>query len=207
MCCYKYLWFESIKKIFVGLANTECSILKFFGQVLDGEIKQERPRWAGIDIIKNLLDQLVSEIDDIKGTAVGSLNGYINNIEVAKRGFHNQMNAASLNFFEDGTCCTYKEKYYKNYNSISTSDFPIDDDYILDVVKKFGNQQSEIEDGKTIYKYLPIGSTLYKWNEEYSIVSGNADRYMSSATGSFSNILSEDNIGDITGPLIMEKKI
>ena len=195
------------KKIFVGLANTECSILKFFGQVLDGEIKQERPRWAGIDIIKNLLDQLVSEINGIKDTAVGSLNGYINNIEVAKRGFHNQMNAASLNFFEDGTCCTYKEKYYKNYNSISTSDFPIDDDYILDVVKKFGNQQSEIEDGKTIYKYLPIGSTLYKWNEEYSIVSGNADRYMSSATGSFSNILSEDNIGDITGPLIMEKKI
>jgi len=142
-----------------------------------------------------------SEIDDIKGTAVGSLNGYINNIEDAKRGFHNQMNAASLNFFEDGTCCTYKEKYYKNYNSISTSDFPIDDDYILDVVKNFGKQQSEIEDGKTIYKYLPIGSTLYKWNEEYSIVSGNADRYMSSATGSFSNILSEDNIGDITGPL------
>ena len=189
------------KKIFVGLANTECSILKFFGQVLDGEIKQERPRWAGIDIIKNLLDQLVSEIDDIKGTAVGSLNGYINNIEDAKRGFHNQMNAASLNFFEDGTCCTYKEKYYKNYNSISTSDFPIDDDYILDVVKNFGKQQSEIEDGKTIYKYLPIGSTLYKWNEEYSIVSGNADRYMSSATGSFSNILSEDNIGRITGPL------
>ena len=35
--------------IFVGLADTECSVLKFFDQVLEGETKQERPRWPGIE--------------------------------------------------------------------------------------------------------------------------------------------------------------
>ena len=35
--------------VFFGIADTECSILKFFDQVLEGEIKESLSRWAGID--------------------------------------------------------------------------------------------------------------------------------------------------------------
>ena len=32
-----------------GMASTECSVLKFFEQFLDGETKQQLPRWSGIN--------------------------------------------------------------------------------------------------------------------------------------------------------------
>ena len=37
-------------KIFVGLADTECSMLRFFEQVLEGETKQTIPRWPGLEL-------------------------------------------------------------------------------------------------------------------------------------------------------------
>ena len=195
------------KKIFVGLANTECSILKFFGQVLDGEIKQERPRWAGIEDIKILLDRLIGEINAMKDSAVYTLDTQINDIKIAKNNFHTNMKDASVKLFTDNTCSSFKEIYIGHFNSLTNSDYPTEDDYILDVVKNFGKQISENDgDGNTIYSYQPISSTLYKWNAEYSIVSGNADRYMSSARGSFYDILQGGNIGEITGSLSDGKK-
>jgi len=41
--------------IFVGLADTECSLLKFIGEVLEGETRQTKPRWGGISGIQELL--------------------------------------------------------------------------------------------------------------------------------------------------------
>ena len=43
-------------KIFEGIANTECSMLKFLEQVVHGEIKQTTPRWAGIEGINTILN-------------------------------------------------------------------------------------------------------------------------------------------------------
>ena len=40
-------------KIFVGLADTECSLLKFFEQVIYGETKQSLPRWAGMKVLNH----------------------------------------------------------------------------------------------------------------------------------------------------------
>ena len=54
-------------KIFTGLANTECSFLKFFDQVLYGEMKEDLPRWAGIQGIRGLLGQLSSKITNLAG--------------------------------------------------------------------------------------------------------------------------------------------
>ena len=46
--------FSQSNHIFVGLANTECSILKFFDEVLEGESKDSLPKWAGIKGIKDI---------------------------------------------------------------------------------------------------------------------------------------------------------
>jgi len=180
------------KKIFVGLANTECSILKFFGQVLNGEIKRERPKWAGIDGIKTLLDSLISEIEDLRSSAIDDvLNGGIGRIGTAKSEFHTNMKNAGDKFFSS-TPSTYITKYSKNYNDKDIAGYPLEDIYILDVVKDFGYQHSETNEGRNVISYIPINSTLYKWNKEFSIVSGNADGYMSSAKNSFNNILTEN---------------
>ena len=40
--------------IFVGLADTKCSVLKFVGEILDGETKEELPKWVGIANIEDI---------------------------------------------------------------------------------------------------------------------------------------------------------
>ena len=117
------------------------------------------------------------------------------------------MNAASEKFFQDSNHDTYISKYSEIFDDKDIEGYPLEDFYILDVVKNFGKQKVERDDDNNeIISYEPIGSTLYKWNEEYSIVSRNADRYMSSARGSFENIFSSENFADITGSLSSGKQ-
>jgi hypothetical protein len=71
-------------KIFTGLANTECSLLKLLEQVVDGEIKQTTPRWIGISGINDLLDNLVVQINGLKDTAVGNLEGKKGKLKLKK---------------------------------------------------------------------------------------------------------------------------
>ena len=117
------------------------------------------------------------------------------------------MNAASEKFFQDSNHDTYISKYSEIFDDKDIEGYPLEDFYILDVVKNFGKQKVERDDDNNeIISYEPIGSTLYKWNEEYSIVSRNADRYMSSARGSFENIFSSENFEDIKGSLSSGKQ-
>ena len=38
----------NVNRIFVGISDTECSILRFINEVLDGESKTKYPRWGGV---------------------------------------------------------------------------------------------------------------------------------------------------------------
>ena len=164
-------------KIFEGLSNTQCSLLKFFEQVLNGEIKTERPRWAGINGINTLLDRLIEEIRDIKANTGTSLSDGISDISTKKGNFQTEMEDAGKSFFEsDGT--TYKAKYLKNYNTYS--DYSFNDEYVLDIVMRFGKKESS---GYTSESFL------YLWNEEFSTVAQNADSYLNTANKGFSDIL------------------
>ena len=164
-------------KIFEGLSNTQCSLLKFFEQVLNGEIKTERPRWAGINGINTLLDRLIEEIRDIEAHTGTSLSDGISDISTKKENFQTEMEDAGKSFFEsDGT--TYKAKYLKNYNTYS--DYSFKDEYVLDIVMRFGKKESS---GYTSESFL------YGWNEEFSTVAQNADNYLNTANEGFSDIL------------------
>ena len=56
-----------------GMASTECSVLKFFEQFLDGETKQQLPRWSGINEIKTILKDLEFQVSDLKQNTKGNL--------------------------------------------------------------------------------------------------------------------------------------
>ena len=57
-------------KIFTGLANTECSLLQFFDQILYGEEREEQgARWAGIEGIVDMIKDLNSRITELAGKA------------------------------------------------------------------------------------------------------------------------------------------
>ena len=60
-------------KMFEGLADTECSVLKLMEQVTNGESKVTTPKWIGIKGINDLLTDLTTNIDNLKGTAITNL--------------------------------------------------------------------------------------------------------------------------------------
>ena len=189
------------KKIFVGLANTECSILKFFGQVLDGEIKEEKPKWAGISGINDLIQRLMNTIRELETGALTTLENGIKNIDDNKHTFKGKMEDAGKSFYNGNN---YKSDYSKNYVGKGISNYPLEDTYVLDIVKTFGKKE---ENGYT------KNSSLYFWNEEFSLVAENADDYLKTAKKGFNEILNNsfstvmnslqdgiDNLDKITKP-------
>jgi len=172
------------KKIFVGLANTECSILKFFGQVLDGETKQERPRWAGIDNINILLQELIVRLQSFTTDTVRDIDDQISGINTAKGTFHDQMDDAGdyIKLASEDV-----NKYLRDYSDVVLENFPYRDKYVLDVVNNFGKRENP---GETNYIYTQ-DSTLYQWNREFNTVSENADESIGNAKSGLDNIVGQ----------------
>ena len=175
--------------IYVGLADTECSLLKFFDQILDGETKQELPRWAGISGINDILDDLYNQINYMKNGTKTEMDKQIDEIGNKKGSFIGFMNTSGDKFFEnDGH---YKNIYSKVYN-FNIGDTNINGRYVLDIIKMFGKYDS------TSKKYKPENSVLDIWEQEYSLVSQTADEYMGQAHDGFSQIL-DDKVDDLLG--------
>jgi len=189
--------------IFVGLADTECSLLKFFDQILDGEMKKELPRWAGIETINGILDDITTQIDDLKHGTMTDLENSISLIESNKGTFLDAMDRSGGLFFEDLANNKYISDYVADYTGTNTLTFDVDDDddvdrtingrYVLDLIKMFGKKKS---DGG----FEPENSILDIWQKEYKLVSDNADNYIDQAKNSFKSMIDE-NSGDILGSL------
>ena len=193
-------------KIFVGLADTECSILKFFEQVLHGEIKQTKPYWAGIERIKELLGSLKTTINEMKGNAEVQLNDMMDSgndpdkapgLEQIRTDFLGSIKEAGNKFFIENTE-DYKAPYvFPDPNS--------DPKYIYDMVYSFGRYEEGT--GYTNPSYL------YAWDQEFSIIDGEAYGYLTDVQGDFNDILDDniievnkglqsgiDNLDDLTSP-------
>ena len=186
--------------IFVGLADTECSILRFFDQVLDGEIKEERPRWAGIEVIKNILNDISTQIRDLKSGTMEQLEDLISLIDGNKTIFLTAMDSSGDTFYEDGH---YLDKYSKQYTDFhlqgESTDRIINGRYVLDLIRMFGKKT-------TGGRFEPEYSILDIWEREYKIVSENADNYIQQSKESFESMIDE-NSGDILNSLDEGTKI
>ena len=176
-------------KIFEGIANTECSILKLLEQVLDGEIKQTTPRWIGISGINGLLEGLKSEINRLKLTAIDQLKRKISDIDTAKSSFKNGMNSFDGQCFNDGH---YLGGYTKTFSSSDVSNENYHKTYVLDIINYIGHLDND-------NKY-PNPSFLYFLNLEYSEVADRTDGYVETTNSSFHNILG-DKTEEVTNAL------
>ena len=177
-------------KIFTGLANTECSFLKFFDQVLYGEMKQELPRWAGIREIRNLLSDLSSQITSLSGAhTYDTLNSKITDKNNKRDGFKDQMKVASEIFYDSNG---YNQNYVRNYETLGITSYKINDEYIYDLAYQFGKYEGENQ--------YTDNSFLYIWNMEFSTISSEADNYLSTAINGFHDVL-EQNVQKVTEAL------
>ena len=120
-------------KIFEGLANTECSVLKFFDQVLYGETKQTLPRWAGIRNINELLYDLNSTLTSLSRNAYQELNDSIDNITNLESDFVTSMHDSGEEFYDQTNALNpYKDPYTITLTSIPSG--KPDGIYVYDIV-------------------------------------------------------------------------
>ena len=95
-CIYGFIKSDSIV---IGISNTECSILKFYEQILEGETKQTLPKWAGIKKISQILMNIKDEIKDLRKNELNELNQELDNIRNKKISFKNKMKESGNAFF------------------------------------------------------------------------------------------------------------
>jgi hypothetical protein len=190
-------------KIFVGLANTECSFMRFFDEILFGEMKQTTPRWAGIEGINNILTDLSNVISEMGPSTYQSLESGVDNIEEEQEAFEDMLKNAGDRFYDNGN---YRDEIYsKEYKN---------DEYYLNGVDKIEGVYKDAKvyyyDGRCVLdliylfgrydpataKYEPNTSILYLWNFEYSTIANEASQHLQIAKDGFKDIL-EDNLDDI----------
>ena len=167
-------------KIFTGLANTECSLLKLLEQVVDGEIKQSTPRWIGISGINDLLDNLKDQINLLKDSAIENLDRKKRGIAEKKRLFKDEMNSLDSYWYNGGQ---YLGDYTRTFGDISLEDYK-NKKYVIDIIKMVGHYDTDKEE-------YPENSFLYYLNMEYSEIAGRTDGYVQTSETSFNNILRE----------------
>lgn len=118
--------------IFVGLADTECSILKFIDQVLSGEGENApKPYWAGIDKIQNILTTSKTNIATVKSTYETKLSTAKGNIVTPKGNFKSELSTQSGNVNDKST---------DSFKYIKVID---EKNYILDIINDFGSYTDE----------------------------------------------------------------
>ena len=194
-------------KIFVGLANTECSFMRFFDEILFGEMKQTTPRWAGIEGINNILTDLSNVISEMGPSTYQSLESGVDNIEEEQEAFEDMLKNAGDRFYDNGN---YRDeiysKEYKNdeyyLNGVDKIEgvykdaklFYYEGRCVLDLIYLFGRYDPETA------KYEPNTSILYLWNFEYSTIANEAGQHLQIAKDGFKDIL-EDNLDDINETL------
>ena len=188
--------------VFIGIADTECSVLKFFDEILDGEMKQDKPRWAGINGINGILDDLTTQINELSGSTKRQADNAISEISVKKKNFVDDFVEVDKKFYSNypTEVVSFFSRNYNLYsftsinNDGTSSEELIDGTYVLDIIKMLGKYDSEAK------RYKPDFCFLDFWQREYELVAENADEYLEIAKSSFDTIL-DSKSEDIKGYL------
>ena len=159
-------------KIFTGLADLECSVLKFTDEVLEGEKNSFPPFWVGIEKMKKSLLDISGKIVELKPTTLDDLSDFKNNVDNTKNNFEDSLNT-------DGT----------SINSGFTASIN-GNQYQLDIAKQFGTFN------KALNPPSPEDSVSYYWYKEYSSLALRAEKEMTKAQRTFEVILNDQEITD-----------
>ena len=165
-------------QFFEGLANTECSLLRFVDEVIIGETKQTLPRWGGINGIYDILNDLNTVLHNMQISTRADLAAKIGEVETAKGYFLGKLKAVGDDYSSTGD---FRNNYI--YYKASSGSIASTGNYVLDLVENFGTYDETNKVG------LPEKSFVNLWVTEYTNVANNADDQMSSAQTSFDSIL------------------
>jgi len=159
--------------VFVGLADTECSLLKFIGEVLDGESREVKPKWEGINGIVGLFDKTKEKINDLTTTTTSQLESKKRNSLETKTKFEDSLHLYSDNIYASGT---YKKE-------LTLSDSTKSGDYALQIVNEFGLFTNTNPPTTT------PNSFVERWYNEYKEVAKNSETEMETAYENFNDLV------------------
>ena len=97
------------KKVFTGLADIECTVLRFTDNVLEGETQKFPPYWAGIDKISEILRDFRTKTEELRTSNVlTQLNSIKATSDNNKDTFENQLASGSDIIYTNGN---YKKTF------------------------------------------------------------------------------------------------
>ena len=170
-------------KIFVGLADTECSLLQFFDQILYGEKKETRPKWVGIEGVSDILEKLNTEIGGmLRDNLPLNLDQCMRDIDDTKKDFMDALKVAHKEFYKSDET-TPLDKYCIDFTGSSLhtqTETPLEGKYVLDLIPLFGKYESNEFEPKTLVSF---------WNEEITNIDRDAGQVLNDVKTSFNNIL------------------
>ena len=174
ICIYGLIKSNSI---FTGLADTECSILRFCNEVIEGEAKEDKPKWVGISGIVNLLDSVENKINSLGNDKLTQLQNQNETISREKKEFEELLKDNS----EKVTDVNY------NYEQIGAYK------YRLDITSKtmYGVFNTNTKKGE------PEASFVNSWYKEYSATAENSEKYVGEATENFNKVLDPSEGNDV----------
>ena len=143
--------------VFTGIADTECSILKFIGEVIEGETKEAKPKWIGISGIQGIFDEAKEQINSLELSV--DFTGNKNIVNDKKKEFENDL--------VDRSNKVNKNPDYEETLSGST--------YKLDIVHLFGEFRLKA-DGS--YESSTPDTLMNWWYTEYEETAKTADEFM-----------------------------
>ena len=171
--------------MFTGLADVECSFMKFISEINNGEKKQDDLRWIGFEEIIKILDKIKNKIDEIKVITENELN--TNYVSLGEKKTN----------FPEIISLTYKEMLDPN-----DPDSPLifDEKYLTHVMREDTLDQLDVGVLDVLYEYGPMKTDekfLYKLNEQYETMTGLADEYLKKAHESFEKILEDNSVNEL----------
>ena len=174
VCVYGLIKSNSI---FKGLADTECSILRFCDEVIEGETKGSKPKWVGITGIVTLLDTVENKINSLGNDKLIQLQRQNETIGRKKNEFEQSLENNSVKVTDET----------KNNIQIEGKN------YRLDITSK---QIYGVFDTQT-KKGTPENSFIDIWYKEYSATAENSEKHIGEATEKFNKVLAPNEENDV----------
>lgn len=172
ICVYGLIKSNSI---FRGLSDTECSILQFFNETIEGEAKAENPKWAGIEGIKSILTKVKDRINTEGSSTYAALQqGQTDSIDLRDE-FAQTLETKS------GEVTDVNE----NRVELDGKQYRLD----ITMATFYGSFEHTHQTGDGYVK---------NWYEEYKIIADESDRNLQTAADNFYEII---NGGSVTGYL------
>jgi TolA-binding protein len=171
--------------IFKGLSDTECSILQFCNEVIEGESIDQKPKWVGIQGINDLLNNVVGKITDLGETTLNNLRAQKNAIKTEQDAFELLMQTNSGLLANDNA---------GNTKAIDSDSTGTSFNYKLDITTKevYGLFNAGERKASSDASFMGI------WFKQYSLTAENSEKYIGEATDQFTTVL-EGN--DVTGSI------